>query len=163
HANEEAVAFLERHRRLRLAAEIAEARGLPIGLVVRQWFLAGERDRAVLLARRFGAFADAVARLERGGERTALRLLWAESRARAGSFAAAVDVAWPIAEARALAALWIDRAIEQGGASGARMLARKLELFPETFGEVLDRALLLAEDDEDPDALHAFAEGLAAA
>src|SRR6185295_8622864 len=43
HADEEAVAFLERHGRLRLAAELAEARDLPSGLVVRQWFLAGDR------------------------------------------------------------------------------------------------------------------------
>ncbi len=40
-AHEEAVSFLERHGRLRLAAEIAEARDLPPGLVVRQWWLAG--------------------------------------------------------------------------------------------------------------------------
>src|SRR5438270_1799545 len=40
HDHEEAVAFLERHGRLRLAAEMAEARDLAPGLVVRQWFLA---------------------------------------------------------------------------------------------------------------------------
>src|SRR5262249_44178127 len=47
----EAVSFLERHRRLRLAAEIAEARKLPPGLVIRQWFLAGDRSRALRIAR----------------------------------------------------------------------------------------------------------------
>src|SRR6185369_2297548 len=63
-ANEEAVAFLERHGRLRLAAELAEGRELPPGLVVRQWFIAGDIKRAVAIARRTRAFADAVARLE---------------------------------------------------------------------------------------------------
>lgn len=45
HVDEEAVAFLERHGRLRLAAEVAEARDLPPGLIVRQWFLAGDVAR----------------------------------------------------------------------------------------------------------------------
>ena len=51
--------FLERHGRPRLAAELAEARGLPPGRVVRQWFLARDVARAVDLARRTGTFADA--------------------------------------------------------------------------------------------------------
>jgi len=47
HAHEEAVGFLERHGRFLLAAEMAEARHLPPGLVVRQWLLAGNRERAL--------------------------------------------------------------------------------------------------------------------
>ncbi|MFP2913563.1 hypothetical protein ACLESD_52965, partial [Pyxidicoccus sp. 3LFB2] len=64
-AHEEAVSFLERHERFKLAAELAEGRGLPAGLVVRQWFLAKDVARAMAIARRSGAFADAVHRLER--------------------------------------------------------------------------------------------------
>src|SRR5262249_48309597 len=52
-AHEEAVGFLEKHGRYRLAAEIAEARGLSPGLVVRQWWLA-DRTRAIRLARSKG-------------------------------------------------------------------------------------------------------------
>ncbi|MFY9824325.1 MAG: hypothetical protein WAM82_23315, partial [Thermoanaerobaculia bacterium] len=63
HAHEEAVAFLERHGRFLLAAEMAEARHLPPGLVVRQWLLAGNRERALRIARRSGDFAGAVTRL----------------------------------------------------------------------------------------------------
>jgi hypothetical protein len=37
---------------------------LPVGLVVRQWFLAGDWERAVALARAGRAFADALERLE---------------------------------------------------------------------------------------------------
>src|SRR5262249_37302057 len=62
-ANEEAVAFLEKHGRLRLAAELAESRELAPGLVVRQWFVAGDVERALTVARRTGAFADALLRL----------------------------------------------------------------------------------------------------
>jgi hypothetical protein len=83
----EAVSYLERHGRARLAAELAEVRGLAPGLVVRQWFLARDVDRAVAVARAHGAFADAVDRLERAQkkqEARALALCWAEDLAEAG-------------------------------------------------------------------------------
>jgi hypothetical protein len=163
-ASEEAVLFLERHGRLRLAAEIAETRNLPAGLVIRQWFLAGERARAIAIARRTGAFADAVVRLE-GSHReqaTVLRLLWADALASGGLYAAAVDAAWPVEAARNLALGWIDRAIEIGGATGARMLARKARLRPEEFTDIRERALaLLADESEEARSLViAFAQEL---
>lgn len=147
-AHEEAVAFLERNGSLWLAAEMAEARNLPPGLVVRQWFLAGDRERAFWIARRTGAFADAVTRLERTRnleEAEALRLLWGAGLAEAGDYAAAVDSIWPIPEARHMALEWMDRAIEQGGAAAGRMLARKATLVPEQFEEVRDRAISILE------------------
>lgn len=147
-AHEEAVAFLERHGQLWLAAEMAEARELPPGLVVRQWFLAGDRERAFWMARRTGAFAEAVTRLERTRnqeEAEALRLLWGAGLAEAGDYAAAVDAIWPIPEARHMALEWMDRAIEQGGAPAGRMLARKATLVPALFEEVRDRALAFLE------------------
>jgi hypothetical protein len=148
-ASEEAVLFLERHGRLRLAAEIAEMRNLPAGLVIRQWFLAGERDRAVAIARRTGAFADAVVRLESSHREQAmvLRLLWANALARGGLYAAAVDAAWPVEAGRNLALAWLDRAIEIGGATGGRMLARKARLRPEEFADIRERALALLADE----------------
>jgi hypothetical protein len=148
-AHEEAVAFLERHGSLWLAAEMAEARELPPGLVVRQWFLAGDRERAFWIARRTGAFADAVTRLERTRNQEdaeALRLLWGAGLAEAGDYAAAVDSIWPIPEARHMALEWMDRAIEQGGGPAGRMLARKVTLVPELFEEVRERALTILEN-----------------
>lgn len=148
HANEEAVAFLERHGRLRLAAEMAEARGLPPGLVVRQWFLAGDRKRALRIARRTGAFADAVTRLERSRrpeEARELRLLWAEGLAQGGDYAAAVEVVWPLPDARDLALGWMDRAIGQGGPPAGRMLARKLAALPEQFEKIRDQVVEMLE------------------
>jgi MoxR-vWA-beta-propeller ternary system domain bpX6 len=163
-ANEEAVQFLERHKRLRLAAEIAEARNLPPGLVIRQWFLAGERERAIRIAQRTGAFADAVIRLEASSKEEAkqLRLLWANTLASGGLYAAAVDAVWPIEDARNLALAWIGRAIEAGGPSGARMLARKVRLAPQEFPDLLGRSLKLLEetDEESPFLMRIFAQEL---
>jgi hypothetical protein len=148
HAHEEAVSFLERHGRLRLAAEMAEARDLAPGLVVRQWFLAGDRQRGLRIAHRTGAFGDAVSRLERSREMEqagALRRLWAGVLAAAGDYAAAVDTLWPLEEERHKALEWMDRAIDQGGAPAGRMLARKVALTAEPFAEVRSAALRLLE------------------
>jgi hypothetical protein len=141
----EAVAYLERHERLLLAAELAEARGLPPGVQVRQWFLAGAIDRAVLLARRHGVFADAVALLAGHPREPELRVRWAEILASAGSFAAAVDAVWPVPAARSLGLAWIEAALAPGGGAAARMLARKLALRPEAFAEVCAQARPLLE------------------
>ncbi|HEV2854996.1 MAG TPA: hypothetical protein VHC97_19545 [Thermoanaerobaculia bacterium] len=148
HAHEEAVGFLERHGRLRLAAEVAEARDLPAGLVVRQWFLAGDRRRGLKIARRTGAFADAVTRLERSrrtAEATELRRLWAQELAGAGDYATAVDVLWPLAEERHRTVEWMDRAIAQGGAPAGRMMARKAVVAPEPFEKLRAEALAFLE------------------
>ncbi|HEV8580688.1 MAG TPA: hypothetical protein VGX68_16605 [Thermoanaerobaculia bacterium] len=148
HADEEAVAFLERHGRLRLAAEMAEARDLPPGLVVRQWFLAGDQRRGLRIARRASAFADAVTRLERSrraAEAVELRRLWARELAGAGDYAAAVDVLWPLPDERRRTLEWMDRAIEEGGAPAGRMLARKVALAPELFAELRGPALAFLE------------------
>jgi hypothetical protein len=165
HADEEAVAFLETHGRLRLAAEMAEARDLPPGLVVRQWFLAGDRQRGLRIAHRAGAFADAVTRLERGQEReqaAELRRLWARELAEAGDYAAAVDILWPLEEDRHRALDWMDRAVEQGGAPAGRMLARKVALSPVEFEPVRAAALGLLESwrAEGAPARRAFADTL---
>jgi hypothetical protein len=165
-AHEEAVSFLERHGRLRLAAELAEGRGLAPGLVVRQWLLAKELRRAVSIARRSGAFPDAVLRLERThpSEARTLRLLWAESLAEAGDYLRAVVVVWPLEEARPLARSWLEHGVAAGGVGGARALARLVAAFPEAFQEARAPALELLDDESHARAAErlAFAELLAA-
>lgn len=148
HADEEAVQFLEVQGKVKLAAELAEARGLPPGLVVRQWWAAREWERAVLYARRMGAFADAVTRLEKSApdEAAKLRLLWADSLAESGDYGAAVETIWPLTEARSIAAEWIERGIAVGGPSSGRLLARKLELLPDSFADVRARVMELMDD-----------------
>ncbi len=156
-ADLEAVSFLERHGRLRLAAELAEARSLPAGLAVRQWFLAGDVERAVQLARARHAFADAVERLERSGRRgpaEALRLCWAEDLATAGDLEAAVQVVWPIERARPLAARWIELAVGAGGAAGLALLPTWLTVAPDRFPEVRARVLAACADETEDGPFH---------
>ncbi|HEX5601789.1 MAG TPA: bpX6 domain-containing protein [Pyrinomonadaceae bacterium] len=164
-ANEEAVAFLERHGKLKLAAELAEGRELPPGLVVRQWFIAGDIKRAVEIARRTHAFADAVLRLEKTNKEQAenLRVVWAVSLAEAGNYTGAVDVIWPITAHWRTALKWMDKAIEVGGAVTGRMLARKVTIVPDEFEDIRRRALSFLEDEsyELLETRTAFAEALA--
>ncbi len=164
-AHEEAVSFLERHGRLKLAAELAEGRGLAPGLVVRQWLLAKDIRRAVAIARRSGAFPDAVLRLERThpAEARTLRLLWAETLAEAGDYLRASVVVWPLEDARPLARAWLEQGAAVGGVGGARALARLISAFPDAFEAARPQALELLEDESQARAAErlAFAEVLA--
>jgi hypothetical protein len=164
-AHEEAVSFLEKHGRLKLAAELAEGRGLAPGLVVRQWLLAKDLRRAVAIARRSGAFPDAVLRLERThpAEARTLRLLWAETLAEAGDFMRAAVVVWPLEDARHLARTWLEQGATVGGVGGARALARLVSAFPDSFDSARPQTLELLEDESQDRAAErlAFAEILA--
>ena len=148
-ANEEAVAFLERHGRLREAAEIAEARELAPEIIVRQWFLAGEKGRAIQVARKTGAFYGAVLRLEKSRHPAAheLRKLWAQSLADAGNVAVAVDVLWPLESERSTAVEWMRQAAAVGGRPGARSLARLLCVDQDRYREFWPQALDLLQSD----------------
>src|SRR5215217_1226707 len=164
-AHQEAVAFLERHGRFKLAAELAEGRGLPPGLVVRQWFLAKDFRRAVDIARRHNCFADAVLRLERThpAEANALRVSWGQSRADAGNWAQAVQAIWPVQEARPQAREWLERGVEVGGVSGARLLALWVGSIPGGLEAARPRVLALLDEDSSqaPAERLAFAQALA--
>jgi hypothetical protein len=165
-AHEEAVSFLEKHGRLKLAAELAEGRELAPGLVVRQWLLAKDIRRAVAIARRSGAFPDAVLRLERTHPAAArtMRLLWAETLAEAGDYMRAAVVAWPLEDARPLARAWLEQGTAVGGVGGARALARLVAAFPDAFESARPQAIQLLEDGSQARAAErlAFAEVLAA-
>ncbi len=145
-----AIALLERHGRHAVAARLAEARELEPGLIVRLWFLAGDRERAIDTARRHHAWADAVARLERAGDKRAavLRMLWADHLADTGDFVRAVEAAWPVEASRALVEAWIDRGIAAEGPAAARMLVKKLIVAPSSFSTVAPAmvAMLSASD-----------------
>lgn len=159
-AHEEAVSFLEKHGRHKLAAELAEGRNLAPGLVVRQWLLAKELRRAVAIARRSGAFADAVLRLMRTqhlAEARTLRLLWAETLAEAGDVLLATVVVWPLEDARPLARGWLEQGVAFGGVGGARALARLLSAFPDSFEAAHRQALALLEDESQDRAAERFA------
>jgi hypothetical protein len=164
--HEEAVSFLEKHGRLKLAAELAEGRNMAPGLVVRQWLLAKDLQRAVAIARRSGAFPDAVLRLERThpAEAKTLRLLWAETLAEAGDYVRATTVVWPLEDARTLARTWLEHGAQVGGVGGARALAHLVAYFPDAFESTRGPVLSLLEDVSREHAAErlAFAEVLAA-
>jgi len=146
-SHEEAVSFLEKHGRLRLAAEIAEAKKLSPAMAVRLWWLAKERKRAVSLAIRTGEFERAIQYLS-GHPREAkeLRLIWAERLAASGKFIAAVEAIWLLPEERHRALPWLEEAIELGGTAGGMALARKAARFPESFPQVLPQVEKLLAD-----------------
>lgn len=129
----EACSFLERHGEIRLAAELAEARAADPADAVRLWWRAGERQRAIVLARRRGCFAPAITRLERSGfrdEATALRRAWTSHLLDAGDIVGAYDASAGLEEEadRRVRRRLIDLGIAQGGPLRARMLARQMRL-----------------------------------
>jgi hypothetical protein len=144
--DERAVHFLESHGRHLQAAKLAELRQLSPGLVVRQWFLAGDRDRALAIARRDGAFEDAIIRLKGiGAAQDALRLSWADALADAGNYAGAALVVSEVEAARHIIEGWLERAVEVGGVSGAQALGMSIRLATGDFAAARERALAVIE------------------
>ena len=156
--DEEAVALLDRHGLFEKSAQLAEARHLSPGLIVRQWFRAGQRDRAILIARRDNAYQDAMARLRAWPElQRGLRLLWADYLAESGNYGAAVELLGQETEALRIAEAWLDRAVAAGGIVGARALVLKALQTPAAFEAVRVKLADLL-DDERPDEAASRAE-----
>lgn len=127
-----AVDYLERHDRFRLAAELADARKLPPERAVALWFLAGDVARAITAARRTGTFPSAIDRLAQSGRREAadaLRIEYAELLARSGNRIWAVDVVWPVVDARERARDWLEEAMAGPPATAGRGYARFVARF----------------------------------
>ncbi|HRH45535.1 MAG TPA: bpX6 domain-containing protein [Pyrinomonadaceae bacterium] len=160
-SNHEAVEFLEKHGKFRLAAELAESRNLSKEIIVRQWFLAGEKRKAVQLAVLHNCFEYVVTQLEKQNHPNAaeLREIWAENLAESGNYPAAVNTIWQLKDKREKAKDWIDKVIEFGGTPSAQMLVKKASLFPATFDEVkIKLQEILAENtDEAQEKRAAFA------
>ena len=160
----EAVSFLEKHGRLRLAAEIAEAKKLSPAMAIRLWWLAKEPKRAIALACRTGEFETAVKHLtgSHPEEADRLRVFWAERLALSGKYVAAAEAIWPVTEGQRLAHHWLTQAIDLGGTAGGIALARKAARFPQSFSDVFAQveALLTDETAESAGARRAFAETL---
>ncbi|MFD5915893.1 bpX6 domain-containing protein [Kitasatospora sp. NPDC058201] len=146
----EAVALLDRHDRSAQAAELAEGRDLAAELVVRLWWRAGERDRAVRTAHRRSAFAAAVVRLaatdpSAGRE---LRAAWAEHRRAAGDRLGAVEAAWPDEALRPSVVADLRDAVALGGPDRGRALPHLLALGVGQSTRAFARAVL--DGDGDP-------------
>ena len=132
-APRDAVTLLERHGRFALAAELAEGRDLDPDLVVRLWWVAGDRRRAVEVARARGAWSAAIERLQtsRPEEAAGLRAEWVAAARRDGDHRQAVEAAWPDAGLRAQLGDDLRALRERGGRTGARALVRQLALRPD--------------------------------
>ncbi|PBC75804.1 hypothetical protein BX265_0484 [Streptomyces sp. TLI_235] len=144
----EAVALLDRYGRTAQAAELAEGRELDPDLVVRLWWRAGERDRAVRTAHRRGAFALAVERLTATDPAAAreLRLAWAEHCRSAGDRIGAVEAVWPEEELRTSVVADLRDAVALGGPAQGRALGHLLALGVPGATVQLARAVIDGEE-----------------
>ena len=100
----ETVLLLERHKRYRTAAELAEARELLPEIVIRLWWLAGDKVRAVALARKLSAFEQVIKQLDDKDPEAAsqFRLLWVDVLEKSGNFHGAISVGWTDPQIRPL-------------------------------------------------------------
>ncbi|HYU67644.1 MAG TPA: hypothetical protein VEK09_12880, partial [Jatrophihabitantaceae bacterium] len=139
-----AVAYLERNGRLQTAAELAEARHLAPELVVRLWWRAGDRQRAVTIARTRGAFAAAVERLAPldHDAAVALREEWVRWCRQAGDHLAAVEAAWPESSLRGLVLTDIEAGIALGGPASGQLFAHLASEYPSEATSARALALL---------------------
>jgi hypothetical protein len=122
-----ATRLLEQHGRGAEAAQLAEHMR-EWAEAIRLWLNAGEKARALTLARRFGAWSQVHARLCSGEPERARAWLWewAEWLAGSGREAAAVGLVWPNREHRSRARSWLARAVAAGGADAGRIAALML-------------------------------------
>ncbi|GAA1088874.1 hypothetical protein GCM10009663_35660 [Kitasatospora arboriphila] len=148
HRPGEAVALLDRHGRTAQAAELAEGRELDPDLVVRLWWRAGERDRAVRAAHRRGAVALAVERLTATDPAAArgLRLAWWQHCRSAGDRIGAVEAVWPEEELRTSVVADLRDAVALGGPAQGRALAHLLALDVPAATVRLARAVIDGEE-----------------
>ncbi|MGW2249994.1 bpX6 domain-containing protein [Kitasatospora sp. NPDC001660] len=145
----EAVALLDRHGRTAQAAELADGRRLAADLVVRLWWRAGERGRAVRAAYRRGAFARAVERLQDTDPAAAreLRAAWVDHCRSRGDRLGAVTAAWPDPALRPTVAADLRDAVALGGPARGRALAHLLALGAGDATHKLARAVLDGGDE----------------
>lgn len=146
---QEALDYLEKKGRLPQAAELALAWDQPPDVIVRLLCLAGDWKRAIAVARRDGAFANAVLQLEKRWPDAARRLreAWGEALAQKGEWLAGVEAVWPLESARERAIEWLRAAEAAGGPLGARALVLRSQLLPDTLSEYSERLAALRDDE----------------
>ncbi|KAF1030812.1 MAG: hypothetical protein GAK37_01099 [Pseudomonas sp.] len=134
-AHQEALDYLEKHGRHQQASDLALAWDMPAATIVRLLCLAGNWQRAVLVARRDNAFAAAVTLLKAKWPDAAdrLRVEWAESLLAQGLWLEAVDVIWSLPAERERAAQWLLNAEAAGGRLAIGALVKRAILLPQTL------------------------------
>lgn len=163
-ARQEAIDYLVKHGRHAQAAELAFGWDMPAGMIIRLLMLAGDSTRAVLVARRDGAFSEAVQQLQPSHPvlADALRLEWGHALVDSGDWLGAVDAVWPLATAREQAMLWLLAAEQAGEALSARALVQRAVLLPDTVEHYATQIEALADPTLHSDSRTAMAEALLA-
>lgn len=146
-ARQEALDYLVKHGRQGQAAELALGWDMPAGMCIRLLMLAGEVDRALQVARRDGAFSEAILLLQPTHPVLAaqLRLEWGQALIQGGHFLAAVDAVWPLPQARNLALHWLLSAERAGAEMSARALVQRAQLAPDTLTRHAEKIEALAD------------------
>ena len=144
----DAVNLLERHERFAQAAELAQAYAISAETVVRLWWRAKRRDRAVAYAVARGAFAGAVEALQLVDPVSAqeLRRAWVQARQAAGDHLAAVRAAWPEVALRDVVLGDVRAGIAQGGPASGELIALLVTHRPTDPALVLVETLLATSD-----------------
>ena len=121
----EALRILEEHRMLRVAARLAEARKLPAPTRIRLWFLAGELEQALEVARRSGQYLQAFHELEKKEPERAKGWLWEWGLylLQGNRHAAAIQLLWSQRQEHPEMREWLAPALEAGGGEAGRALA----------------------------------------
>jgi len=134
-ARQEALDYLVKHQRFKQAAQLALQWDMPAETLIRLLLQAGEPERAVLVARRDNAFASAVQQLQgpHPALADALRLAWGHALVQTGDWLEAVNVVWPVPQARQQAAQWLLAAEHAGHSLSARALVQRATLLPDTL------------------------------
>ncbi|WP_398498536.1 bpX6 domain-containing protein [Variovorax sp.] len=147
-SRQEALDYLEKHGRALQAAELALTWDRPSVVIVRLLCLAGDWRRAVAVARRDNAFAQAVLQLQDKWPDAAnrLRLEWGEALAQRGEWLRAVDAVWPLPAAREQAIAWLLAAEAAEGQLAARALVQRAVLLPDTLAACAPRLRALRDD-----------------
>lgn len=147
-SRQEALDYLEKHQRYAQAAELALAWDRPPEIIVRLLCLAGDWRRAIAVARRDDAFANAVLQLQPKWPEMANRLReeWGQLLAQKGEWLRAVDAVWPVVAAREQAVAWLLAAESADGRLAARALVQRALLLPDTLGACAERLRALRDD-----------------
>lgn len=163
-ARKEALDYLVRHGRAEQAAELALGWDMPAALCIRLLMLAGDPPRAVLLARRDHAYGEAVTLLQESHPALAdqLRGEWGQTLRASGDWLAAIEIIWPVPALQQQACMWLLQAEAAGADLGARALAVRARLLPDSLDDHSAAIAALCDPWADPDDRHALAADLLA-
>lgn len=160
----EALDYLVKHERYAQAAELALGWDMPPATIIRLLMLAGDSQRAVQVARRDNAFAEAVHLLEPTHPALAMQLRreWGQALAQGGDWLGAVNAIWPVGDARDQAMQWLLIAERAHVELSARALVQRAVLLPDTLQQYASRIEEMAEPTAPHHARTALAEAMLA-